>query len=116
LPALLEASEEFESTYFAHTPHDELVQAVHELAKNGKTLYLWTGNMRSTADRALTEIGIHHLFKQIISREDVRQTKPHPEGWQLLEQGIARSEYLFVGDSGNDKGAAEALGIDYFGL
>ncbi len=114
LPALIEASEEFESTYFAHTPHDELVQAVHTLTEQGKTLYAWSGNMRSTIERALMELGIRQHFTKLVGREDVRLAKPHPEGWQLLEDGTPREQFLFVGDSSNDAGAAKTLGIDYF--
>jgi HAD superfamily hydrolase (TIGR01509 family) len=114
LAALIEASEEFESTYFAHTPYDELAQAVHRLAGQGKTLYAWSANMRSTVERALMELGIRQHFTKLVAREDVRLAKPHPEGWQLLEDGTPRRQYLFVGDSSNDAGAAHALGIDYF--
>ena len=114
LPALLEASEEFERTYFAHTPYDELAGAVHTLAGQGKTLYAWSANMRTTVERALLELGIHQHFTKIVTRNDVRLAKPHPEGWSMLDDGTPKDRYLFVGDSSNDEGAARALGIEYF--
>lgn len=114
LPALITASEEFESTYFAHTPYDELVQGVHILAEQGKVLYAWSANMRSTIERALMELGIRQHFARVVSRDDVRLAKPHPEGWELLEDSTPREQFLFVGDSSNDSRAAQALGIDYF--
>ncbi|PID30858.1 hypothetical protein CSA80_05105 [Candidatus Saccharibacteria bacterium] len=116
LPALIAASEEFESTFFAHTPHDELVQAVHRLAEQGNVLYAWSANMRSTIERGLMELGIRQHFAKIVSRDDVRLAKPHTEGWALLEDGTPREQFLFVGDSSNDEGAARALGIDYFAI
>ena len=114
LEALVEASEEFESTYFAHTPYDELVQGVHALAEQGKTLYAWSANTRPTVEHALLELGIRHHFSKVITRNDVRFAKPHPEGWSLLGGGTPRAQYLFVGDSSNDEGAAEALELDYY--
>ncbi|QQS20235.1 HAD family hydrolase [Candidatus Saccharibacteria bacterium] len=114
LPALIEASEEFESMYFAHTPYDELVRAVHELAEQGKVMYAWSANMRSTIERALLELGIRHHFNKLVTREDVRLAKPHPEGWMLLDDSTPREQFLFVGDSSNDAGAAQSLGIDFF--
>jgi FMN phosphatase YigB (HAD superfamily) len=62
-------------------------------------------------EHALLELGIRHHFSKVITRNDVRFAKPHPEGWSLLGGGTPRAQYLFVGDSSNDEGAAEALGL-----
>ncbi|MGB4800319.1 MAG: HAD family hydrolase [Candidatus Saccharimonadales bacterium] len=116
LPVLLEQSERFESAYFGHTPYHELIQAVHILAGEGRVLYAWSANMRSTIERAMVELGIRQYFTKIVAREDVRFTKPHPEGWQLLADATPRERFLFVGDSSNDELAAKALGITYYAI
>lgn len=50
----------------------------------------------------------------IVARDDVRLLKPNPEGWQHIYGNESLGEYLLVGDSANDRGAAGAVGIDYF--
>lgn len=114
LSVLLIASEEFESTYFAHTPHHELVQYVQELAEQGIHCTLWTSNMRSTAEKALLELGLLDDFDQLITRDDVTFNKPDTEGWQHIRDIVPKDECLFIGDSDNDKLAAKSLGIAYY--
>ena len=62
----------------------------------------------------LDKLGIEQHFDVIVARDDVRLLKPSPEGWQHIYGDEPLSEYLFVGDSANDHGAAVAVGIDYF--
>lgn len=114
LDALIAGSEEFESTYFAHTPYDELTQSIHGLAGRDKILSVWSANTRPTVERALLELGIQHYFDRVVTRNDVRLAKPDPEGWRLLDDGTPKPEYLFVGDSSNDENAAKAIGLDYY--
>jgi len=106
---------DFETKYFNHTPYHTLVKSLPDLKAAGRSLYLWTNNMRLTAERGLLELGIAQLFTKIVSREDVRLGKPDPEGWALIKQDTEPlSSYLFIGDSDNDKQAAAHAGIDYF--
>lgn len=49
--------------------------------------------MRSTIERALMELGIRQHFVRLVTREDVRLAKPHPEGWQLIEDGTPSEQF-----------------------
>jgi HAD superfamily hydrolase (TIGR01509 family) len=111
----LAASDAFEAKHFAHTPYAELVQALHGLKERGCTLFLWTSNMRQTAERALLELGVYELFERLVTREDVAQGKPDGEGWKYIKQpDEAPDAFLFIGDSSNDAKAAQAANVAYF--
>lgn len=105
----------FESKHFAHTPYDELIKMLPKLKEAGCELFLWTSNTRSTAERALTEMGVLQLFQQLLTREDVKLGKPHGEGWkQFIFANQDPSARLMIGDSQNDELAARAGGIAYY--
>jgi phosphoglycolate phosphatase-like HAD superfamily hydrolase len=45
----------------------------------------------------------------------VEYTKPSPDGWRHIHDGVRPlHEYLFVGDGENDRLVADAIGIDFF--
>jgi HAD superfamily hydrolase (TIGR01549 family) len=105
----------FEKKYFSHTPYDELVRALPRLKQNDCQFYLWTANIRQTAERALDEMGIAELFDRIIAREDIRHGKPDKEGWDYILRPTDRSaDVLFIGDSANDEEAAAAAGVAFY--
>mgnify|MGYP000097042466 CR=1 FL=1 len=64
---------------------------------------------------AFLPFGIKY-FKKVVVREDVKYTKPHPDGFYLIfDKGIYKKrDYLLVGDSDRDPEAAKAAGIDFF--
>jgi len=105
---------QFEHGYTGATPNHELIAEVAELRKEYK-LYVWSSNVRSVLDELLGQVGLAGWFDKIISGDDVRLFKPDPEGFELLkEPGVSKKAYLMIGDSTNDRHAAEAAGIDFY--
>lgn len=116
--SLAEAANDFNEKYelanLTHfTPHRELVEFISTLDEK-IALFIYSSNSRSTVVRGVNEMGIANKFKKIVTRNDVLHVKPHPEGFDLIP-GIFknRQKFLMVGDSGSDRGVAEAVGIDF---
>lgn len=82
---------------------------------NDHTMHIWSSNTRKPVEDVLKKHGLLDKFKKIVTIEDVMYIKPNTEGFKYLYDGkTPLSQYLFVGDSGSDEGAARALGIDFF--
>lgn len=77
--------------------------------------YIWTSNNRKTVDLVLKQAKLSSYFKKIITKEEVKLLKPYPDGFYLIfdKEKQKRKDYLFVGDSNNDKNAAQNAGIDF---
>ena len=105
---------EFESDHFSHTPYNELMHILPQLKEMGAKLYVWTSNTRPTAERALQDACVLHLFSQLLTREDVTLGKPHAEGWQHFPFADDPKTCLMIGDSQNDEFVAKEVGMDYF--
>lgn len=116
LPIILKWARDFETLSSGYTPYPDLIETLSVFAASGGQLSLWTSNVRATARDVLSSVGILEHFSAIVTREDVKYLKPDPEGWQHIDDGRSLSEYLFIGDSTNDRHAAEAIGIDYFNI
>ena len=106
----------FEAKHFEHTPYEALIKALPELRSQNIELFLWTSNTRPTAERALLEMGVLHLFTQLLTREDVKLGKPDPEGWEKFNLTVPLSACLMIGDSQNDELAAQSAGVAYFDI
>lgn len=100
----------------SHTSRIEPNKALISFIKSTNTpnLYVWSSNSRHTVKKHLHDLGILDRFKKIIGREDVSHIKPIPAGWRHFDaQNDDLKEYVFIGDSDADRGAAEAIGIDF---
>jgi HAD superfamily hydrolase (TIGR01509 family) len=75
-----------------------------------------TNSIRETADLMLTLTGMRPELEVIISNEDVRNPKPHPEGyWDAMSCfGVLPSETLIVEDSDKGREAARLSGAILF--
>lgn len=78
--------------------------------------YIWTSNMRSTIEPILVEHDMLKFFKKLVTRSEVELTKPEPEGFYMIfdEKHHKKEDFLMIGDSLNDEGAAKNAGIDFF--
>lgn len=88
----------------------ELLQELHRY----RHIALVSSARSSILDTSLHRHQIEHLFDHIVSGQDVRQLKPHPEG---IEQALDRmnankQSAVMVGDSDKDIQAAKNAGID----
>jgi len=73
-----------------------------------------TSKMRVNALFTLEVIGLKDAFPLVISLDEVKQPKPHPEGIQLCLKhfGVPAHHTLFVGDTTFDYFAGKAAGTD----
>lgn len=109
---VLRVSSGFEREHLGYRPNRSLLRAIHSLAAAGMTLHLWTNNMEATATRVLTELSVAQCFTTVVARDHVVLSKPDPEGWRRM--GAEVRSTMIVGDSSNDRLAAEALGVPYY--
>lgn len=90
----------------------ENCEVLEELKNRGLRTAILSNANSDMLERVSKNAGIHHLFDQIVSVDQVRQFKTHPSTYALIEHiyKIKRSEILFV--SSNDW---DALGASWFG-
>lgn len=90
-------------------------QAVQFILENlTPTFYVYSSNSRPTVVKGLLELGILNRIHTIISKDDVRFVKPNPEGFFTLDNFLGNeNDFLMIGDSGADRDAAKAAGIDF---
>jgi phosphoglycolate phosphatase len=109
----IEFKRDFENKYLqGHTPNQAAVNFIKKA--DGFTILMWTGNHRDTVRTILAELGIAEKIKKIVGRENVKFIKPNPDGFtQLFVPGSEKKDYLMIGNSSADSGAAKAVGIDF---
>jgi pyrophosphatase PpaX len=88
------------------------VEAVRALAARGLRLGVVTSKLRHGAQRGLVRGGFDGLFDVVVSADDVREAKPHPEPVEraLASLGIRAERAFMVGDSPHDLAAGKAAG------
>ncbi len=109
-------SAQFEKQYLTGVvEHTELTNFIRS-NKHDYSFYLWTSNMRETVAPILKEQGMDSLFTKVVTKSDVQFTKPEPEGFEMIFESAyqTKQEYLMIGDSVNDAGAAAQAGIEFF--
>ena len=79
----------------------QLVECMDSLAKLGYKLAVCSNSIRRTVLTVLAKLGIIQYFDLILSNEDVKNSKPHPEiYWKAISQmGCLPEETLIVEDS-----------------
>lgn len=73
----------------------------NHLRGHGLKIYVASNSIRHTVETALRRMGLHHFVSGILSNEDVRNPKPHPEMYlkAILDAGSAPDQTLIVEDS-----------------
>lgn len=108
-------------TYRAHqmVHHDTLlrpfpgaVEALDALLEMGARMAIVTSKHRELTLRGMDRCGILERFEVIVTPEDVRHAKPHPEPvlTALERLGARADEAVFIGDSPHDLVAGRAAG------
>ncbi len=94
------------------------VDVVLQQLKSSYRLALVTTRDRATVTHFLHRHGWEGLFDAIVTREDVRRLKPHPEPVLLAAQrlGLAPQDCLMVGDTAVDIQAGGAAGARTVGV
>lgn len=79
----------------------QLVECMEQLVLEGYKLAVCSNSIRRTVLTVLSKLGIIEYFDLILSNEDVKNSKPHPEiYWKAISQmGYLPEETLIVEDS-----------------
>lgn len=79
----------------------------------GLTMAIVTSSVRKDVETIFERNGLGHYFKLIITRTEVTNSKPHPEGYnKCCEQlGIAKDECIVFEDTINGLTAAKAANL-----
>lgn len=99
----------FEGEDFSPILFPDILWLLEKLKKDGHELYLWTALGRTSATRALEQLGVSHFFSGMRTPSDCRG-KPHPEGLQQLFPETEPKRVVIIGDSAGDMNGAKAFG------
>jgi len=91
---------------------------IHFLHQRQITMAVVTSSKREVASYHLERNGIREFFKALVTRTEVKHTKPHPEPYLLCVQqlDLAVEDCLAIEDSLTGTTAAKAAGLACFGV
>jgi phosphoglycolate phosphatase len=103
------------SAYMSGALFEDTAEALKELKATGAVMAVVSGKQVYKIENLLERDGLLDIFDAIIGHESTARHKPHPDPilrcMHVLR--LSKSDVLYVGDSPNDIGAAEAAGVDY---
>ena len=79
-------------------------------------LALFTGRTRQELHHTLDGTRAKHIFRRVVTMDDVKKGKPHPEGLLLLLDGTAPREALYLGDNIDDALSAKSARVPFLGV
>jgi HAD superfamily phosphatase len=79
-------------------------------------LAIFTGRPRREVLYTLKRFGVSQLFKRIVALEDVRESKPSPEGLRRILNGRSATRAVYLGDNVDDALAARRAGVMFLGV
>ncbi len=93
-----------------------VLEALDFLKQHNKKLAIVTSRRLKTTTLYLKELGLFDFFDVIITPEDTKQHKPHPEPlFKALSALKAKAnDSLFIGDSNFDMLCAKQAGVDQY--
>jgi phosphoglycolate phosphatase len=93
-------------------PH--AVETVAAMKALGYATAVWTNNDRVVADFVLSRFGLLAHLDLVVTRDDVRQLKPDPDGLRVVRARWPDApRIVVVGDSWVDGAAAQAGGVPF---
>ncbi|MES2018442.1 MAG: haloacid dehalogenase type II [Pseudomonadota bacterium] len=94
-------------------PYADMAANVRRLKDAGLALAILSNGARAMLDQVLVNSSMQWGFEHVISVDEVRLFKPHPQVYQLAEQRLAmpREQLLFVSGNAWDAGAARLFGL-----
>jgi phosphoglycolate phosphatase-like HAD superfamily hydrolase len=104
--------------------------AVTGARRLGFVTALWTNNAGAVTRGALERLGLAEHFEIVVTRDEMRELKPDPDGWRVIAgsvngaahgphgavhspHGAAHGPHYMVGDSWVDGLAATAAGVPF---
>lgn len=106
--------EEYEIAAFSQSePKDGLYDVLNFIHERKIKMGLLTNAGRKATGYALTRFDLKSYFSAVVTRDDCRRMKPHPDGIILLVSmiGCDRRDVAFVGDTALDVEAAKSAGV-----
>ncbi|MGH8336293.1 MAG: HAD family hydrolase, partial [Gammaproteobacteria bacterium] len=119
-PAQVARTQDAVLTQIHHTVEavPEVLAFAKQLAADGKPIAIASGGTRAAVNRTLHYIKASHLFKIVVTIDDVKRGKPAPDTFldaaRLL--GVAPEKCVVLGDSVLDVEAARAAKMDWVKL
>jgi phosphoglycolate phosphatase len=92
------------------------LEAVAGARHLGFVTALWTNNAGAVTRSALARLGLAEHFDVVVTRNEMRDLKPDPDGWRViaaLVNGSKTHQAFMVGDSWVDGLAATAAGVPF---
>lgn len=94
------------------------LEAVTGARRLGFVTALWTNNAGAVTRSALDRLGLAEHFDVVVTRDEMRELKPDPDGWRVIaalaDGASGRAPHTFmVGDSWVDGVAATAAGVPF---
>lgn len=89
--------------------------ALARLARRAE-LALFTGRTREELAHTLQRFGTRRYFKKIVTFDDVRRSKPDPEGLLRILDGRSARAAIYLGDNVDDAIAARRARIPFLGV
>lgn len=100
----------------SYYPFPEYLSIIKDMNAKGYGLAIASSNHSITINRILYKLSIDNFFNYICGRDMVWRNKPAPDQLLLILKNtkVNPKEVLFIGDSENDRRAAEAAGVDFY--
>jgi len=95
----------------------ETEEVLRELRRRGFRLALVTNTPSRLVQRLLSRLGLVDFFDAVLTGDDVRRAKPHPEAVRKAcrRLGVHPSQALLVGDTRSDVLAGRGAGVRVVG-
>jgi len=96
------------------THRKEKVDMIEELKQNGYSIACYTNSIRNTAILMLQKTGVLEHLDYLLTNQDVKKTKPDPEGYLFLVKkfNVQKNDVIIVEDSPKGRAAAHASGCN----
>lgn len=112
------ALEREERAMDAATLEPGAIAAVAGARRLGFLTAVWTNNAGALTRAALGRLGLADHFDVVVTRDEMRELKPHPDGWRVIAghvdgRAAANPRTFMVGDSWVDGVAAAAAGVPF---
>lgn len=79
-------------------------------------LYVFTGRLNEEAMMTLRRFEAAAHFAGVLGDDNVSHSKPHPDGLLRIQKMHPGGELLYLGDTVDDRRAAEGAGVPFLGV
>lgn len=110
------AQEKVANTTITFMPY--ALEVIDEVCQLDIPISIVTGSSRDEMEQVLKNAGIFELFDYTITRDDIKNGKPHPEGYLKCVDlmGFGLDEYLVFEDTWTGVTAAKRASLTCFGI